>query len=328
MSRDRLAGSVLRVVAGVLLACLVLAPVVRPAAPVPDVDAGVTVTDHRAAYAVDGRGTLRAAETLTVSFARPTAGLERRFDLRDPGAVRGDRSPRDVAVTRDGQAEEVALERVAGVVVARLGDHDRELTGEHVYVLHWTVPGVLATAGEDDDRARLRLDLLPAGWGTPVLRSRTSLELPDRPERVRCSAAGSSCRPRLADRGLVVATGRLAAGEPVRVDVVLDGEAPEAERLPWPLRLVPALGERWWPPVVVLLLALVTSYAGTRLAARSRPRRTRLAVVAAVLATAVTWVLAPWTLAVLVPGAFAVAALPLLLPGGAGRAATREQEPV
>ncbi|KQT94126.1 hypothetical protein ASG49_04235 [Marmoricola sp. Leaf446] len=328
MSRDRLAGSVLRVVAGLLLAWVVLLPVLRPAEQVPAADDGVTVTDHRAAYVVDGRGTLRAAETLTVSLARPTAGLERRFDLRDPGSVRGVRAPREVTVTRDGQAEEVALRREAGVVVARLGDHDRELTGEHVYVLRWTVPGVLATAGDDDDRARLRLDLLPAGWGLPVLRSRTSLELPDRPLRVRCSVGGAACRPRVADRGLVVATGRLAVGEAVRVDAVLDGEAPGLARLPWPLRLVPALGERRWPPVVVLLLTLATSYAGTRLAAHPRPRRTRLLVVGAVLATGVTWLLAPWTLVLLVPGAFVVAALPLLLPDGAARAARERVGPV
>ena len=234
------------------------------------------------------------------------------------------RLPRGVGVTRDGRAEEVGLERRAGVVVARLGDHEEELVGEHVYVLRWSVPGVLARAGEADDRARLRLDLLPAGWGMPVLRSRTSVELPDRPGRVTCRAGVATCRPRVADSGVVVSTGRSPAGAVVRVDAVLGTDAPAVSRLPWPLRLVPALGERWWPPVVVLLLALATAYAGTRLAAHPRPRRTRLVVLGAVLLTGLVWLLAPWTLVVLVPGAFAVASVPLLLPGGAANGTTRE----
>lgn len=309
--------------AAVLLVAVLL-PVLRPADPVPTANAGVTVTDHRAAYVVDGRGTLRAAETLTVDFEEPRAGLERRFDLRDPAGARGVRLPRGVGVTRDGRAEEVGLERRAGVVVARLGDHEEELVGEHVYVLRWSVPGVLARAGEADDRARLRLDLLPAGWGMPVLRSRTSVELPDRPGRVTCRAGVATCRPRVADSGVVVSTGRSPGGAVVRVDAVLGTDAPAVSRLPWPLRLVPALGERWWPPVVVLLLALATAYAGTRLAAHPRPRRTRLVVLGAVLLTGLVWLLAPWTLVVLVPGAFAVAAVPLLLPGGAANGTTRE----
>ena len=113
--------------------------------------------------------------------------------------------------------------------------------------------------------------------------------------------------------------------EVVRLDAVLGTDAPAVSRLPWPLRLVPALGERWWPPVVVLLLTLATAYAGTRLAAHPRPRRTRLVVLGAVLLTGLVWLLAPWTLVVLVPGAFAVASVPLLLPGGAATGTTRER---
>lgn len=316
-----------RLGAGLVLAVLVLLPVLRPADPVGDGNDGVVVTSHRAAYVVDARGTLRAAETVTVDLEEPRAGLERRFDLRDPASARGSREPRDVAVTRDGQAEEVRLHREAGVVVARLGDHDRELTGEHVYELRWSVPGVLAPSSETDERARLRLDVLPTGWGTTVLGSRTSLELPSRPVRVACRAGTDACRPRVGAASVGVTTGRSTAGKPVAVDVLLDGDAPELDRLPWPLRMVPALGERWWPPVVVLLLAALTSYAGARLAVRPRPRRTRLVVLAGVLLTGTMWLLAPWTLLLLVPGAFVVTALPVLLPGGARSGRTTRERP-
>lgn len=314
---------VLLLLAALVLVGLVLLPVLRPADPVGDGNRGVVVTSHRAAYAVDARGTLRAAETVTVDLEESRAGLERRFDLRDPGSDRAVREPRDVTVTRDGQAEEVRLDHEPGVVVARLGDHDRALTGEHVYELRWTVPGVLAPASDADERARLRLDVLPSGWGTSVLGSRTSLELPSRPVRVECRAGADSCRPRVGAASVGVTTGSTAAGVPVAVDVLLDGDAPEVARLPWPLRLVPALGERWWPPVVVLLLTALTSYAGARLAVRPRPRRTRLVVLGAVLLTGVAWLLAPWTLVLLVPGAFAATASPVLLPSGART--TREQ---
>lgn len=317
---------VLLLLATLVLAALVLLPLASSADPVGDGNRGLVVTSHRAAYAVDGRGTLRAAETVTVDLGEPRAGLERRFDLTDPGSGRGIREPRDVTVTRDGQAEEVRLDREAGVVVARLGDHDRELTGEHVYELRWRVPGVLDRASDTDERARLRLDVLPSGWGTTVLGSRTSVELPSRPVRVACRAGGDTCRPQVGAAGVGVTTGRTTAGEPVALDVLLDGDAPQVDRLPWPLRLVPVLGERWWPLVVVLLLTALTSYAGARLAVRPRPRRTRLVVLGAVLLTGATWLLAPWTLLLLVPGGFAAAALPVLLPGGARRrASTREQ---
>lgn len=319
--------SVVRGVAGLLLVGLVLLPALRPDDLVPDGNEGVTVTDYRASYTVDVSGTLRAAETLTVSLARPQAGLERRFDLQDPGVGRGQRLPRQVSVTRDGQAEEVELDRGAGTLIARLGDHDRELTGEHVYELRWTLPGVLVPVSEEDPRARLRLDLVPAGWGAPVLRTRSSVELPDRVERVACRAAGAACRPRLGGAGVVVTTGRLPAGEAVRVDAVLASPAPAASLLPWPPRLVPVLGERWWPPVVALGLSLAAGYAGARLAACPRPRRTRLAVVAGVLTAAIVWWLAPWTLLVLVPGAFVVGALPLLRPQAAGAGPDRGHPP-
>ena len=78
--------------------------------------------------------------------------------------------------------------------------------------------------------------------------------------------------------------------------------------------------------MLVLLLAIATSYAGARLAARPRPRRARLAVVAGLLLTVVAWLGAPWTLVVLVPGAFVVASLPLLLRDGAGAGADPEPE--
>ncbi len=318
--------SALRLLAALLLAAAVLLPVLAPADPVPVANDGVTVTDYRAAYDVDGDGTLRAAETLTVTMDGARAGLERRFDLADPSGTRGIRVPREVSVTRDGQAEEVELDRGAGTLVARLGDHDRELAGEHVYVLRWTLPRVLAPVSDDDDRARLRLDLVPRGWGAPVLRSRTSLELPARAERVDCRLGPATCRPRVAQTGVVVVTGRLTSGGAVRLDAVLDTDAPAVRRLPWPLRLVPVLGERWWPPVLVLLLTLATSYAGARLAMRPRPRRARLAVVAGLLLTVVAWLAAPWTLVVLVPGAFVVASMPLLLRDGAGAGADPEQQ--
>ena len=304
----------LRVLVTLLLVALVLLPALRGDDPVPPPLDGATITDYRAAYDVDARGTLRAAETLTVSLGEPTAGLERRFDLGDPGDARGRRLPGEVSVTRDGQVEEVELRRDGSVLVARVGDHDRELTGEHVYVLRWTVRGVLAPASETDERARLRLDPLPSGWGLPVLRSRLSVDLPERPVRATCRAGERPCRPRIGDAGVVVATGRLAAGTPVRLDAVLDARSPQVQRLPWPLRLTPVVGDRWWPPLVVLVLGALAAYAGLRLAARPRDRRVRLVVLGALLLAGVALLLAPWSLVALVPGAFAAASAPLLLP--------------
>ncbi|SDS36282.1 Predicted membrane protein [Nocardioides scoriae] len=306
--------SVLRGAAALLLVGLVLLPLLRTGDPVPEALRGATVTDYRAAYELDGRGTLSAAETLRVSLGAPRAGLVRVFDLADPGDGRVRRLPSEVTVTRDGQVEEVALERTGSTLVVRAGDHDRELGGEHVYVLRWRMPGVLVPASETDDRARLRLDALPAGWGMPVLRSRLSVDLPGRPEAVTCRVGDRACRPRIGGAGVVVTTGRLDAGTPVRLDAVLGSRSPEVERLPWPLRVTPVLGDRWWPPLLVLVLAALAAWAGVRLASRPRVRRARLVVLGAVLATGLALVLAPWSLLALVPGGLALGSLPLLLP--------------
>jgi hypothetical protein len=233
-----------------------------------------TITDYRADFVVAADGQLRVVETLRVSYPGFKHGIFRFFDTRDPNEPGARLLPENVSVSRDGAPEpfEVLNESDGRYRNVKIGSASRTITGEHVYVIRYTVDGVLAPAA--DDGAEYYWNLVPGGWRMPIERSRLSVHLPAAVRGdVRCAVGSgetSGCRARMTDDGFVVATGRLEPNTPVTVKVAIDLVAPERDLLPWPQRLDPVLGGSPVGLGLLLLLAVAAAVLGERFARSTR----------------------------------------------------------
>jgi hypothetical protein len=257
-------------------------------APVAFFDAGTagdepdptTIASYVADFTVADTGELTATETLTVRFPGGRHGIFRFWDEADPSAPHARRVPHDIDVTLDGAAVPVEqLDEGHGrYTVAKIGSTDEFVPpGEHVYVVDYTVDGVLEP-GTDGTRSQLYWNLVPGGWGQRIESTDLTVRLPAAAEGVRCAVGAgrtTGCTARGDGSDTVrVTTGPLEARTPVTLKVGLDlAPPPAAGEVAWPARFDPVLGRSLPVLLIVVLLALGAAALGLALAARAREPR-------------------------------------------------------
>ncbi len=258
-----------------VLAAIVLFPALQVGGSTSGPPDSATITDYAADFVVGEDGRLSATETLAVSFPVDRHGIFRFFDLWDPNDDRVRLEPTNIAVTRDGRPEpfEVLVEGAGRYRNVKIGSAGTTITGAHVYVIRYTVDGVLAA---DGDGSSFYWNLVPGGWQLPIDRSHLAVHLPARPGDVSCaigSGATGGCQA-VTDggTGFVVTTGRLERTTPVTVRTTLPLAAPERERSLWPVRFDPVLGRHEIVLALLLLLAAVAGGLGERAARQTRER--------------------------------------------------------
>ncbi|MEO7352111.1 MAG: DUF2207 domain-containing protein, partial [Marmoricola sp.] len=264
---------VVRLLGLLLLALLVLFPAVRwggGASTTPD---DATITSYAADFIVAKDGRLSATETLNVNYPGFKHGIFRFFDLRDPTDSRVRLRPANITVTRDGQSEpfEVLTEGRGRYRDVKIGSASNTISGDHVYVIRYSIHGVLAP---DGDGSQFYWNIVPGGWRMPIEHSRLTVHLPAAPGRVQCALgvdATSGCKAVTDDEnGFVVTTDRLNPNTPVTVKTRLDMAAPERERSAWPVRLDPVLGPSTIALIAILILAAFAGWLGQLLAMQTR----------------------------------------------------------
>jgi uncharacterized membrane protein YgcG len=245
-----------------LLAGLVLFPAIRwPSLGGVERDTA-TITRYVADATVAEDGRIVVTETLRVSYPDYKHGLFRFFDVQDPSDSHVRLVPRDIQVTRDGQAEpfELLHEGKGRYLDVKIGSASTTMTGEHTYVIRYAVPGALGSTA--DGKADFYWNLIGAGWRLPIQASRLTVHLPARAGPVQCAVgqgATSGCTARPTGDGFVVETGALDVNTPVTVRTTLAMAAPDRGRLPWPQRFDPVLGSS---VIGLLLLLVVAAFAG------------------------------------------------------------------
>ncbi|WP_082502071.1 DUF2207 domain-containing protein [Williamsia sp. Leaf354] len=225
-----------------------------------------TITDYQAQFDVARDGTLRATETLRVDFPLYRHGIFRFFDVVDPNNPDARLVPKDIGVTRDGRPDglDVSTESGGRYVVAKIGDADETITGSHVYVITYTVPGALSAPLSGRDGAQFYWNLIPGGWQMPIERSALTVNLPAAPQDTRCAVGAASdtgCTATTTGKSLMVVTGALEPHTPVTVQSSLDVPAPGRVSVPWSVTLDPVLGRSVWLVVVIGVLAVVAGIA-------------------------------------------------------------------
>ena len=157
------------VVGAVVLAFLIVLPALGIQATTRRRSSGeeTTITEYDAVYDVAADGDLAVTETLHVDFPfGDKHGIFRFFDRHDPSATHALRTPHDIAVTMDGQAEPFSISHESHdrYVVARIGDPDVLLpSGTHVYTISYRIDGVLEP-GTDGARTQFYWNVIPGGW--------------------------------------------------------------------------------------------------------------------------------------------------------------------
>jgi uncharacterized membrane protein len=256
-----------------ILVLMVLFPAARwGSGGTPDTD-DATITDYVADFIVDKNGQLSATETLTVSFPGLKHGIFRFFDTQDPNNSKVRLQPRNVAVTRDGQAEpfEILTEGRGRYRNVKIGSASRTIMGAHVYVISYTVDGILAPAGA---RSQFYWNLVPSGWRMPIERSRLTVHLPGEHDDVQCALGvgnDSGCEAVADDQnGFEVITGRLEPNTPVTVKTTTAMAAPARDLSLWPQRFDPVLGPSEIALGALLLLAAFAAWIGHATAVQTR----------------------------------------------------------
>ncbi len=261
-----------------VLALLVLFPAVQWGSGADEGRDDATITDYAADFVVAKDGRLSVTETLQVSYPGFKHGIFRFFDVRDPTDSRVRLEPRDISVTRDGQAEpfEVLTEGRGRYRNVKIGSPDRTITGVHVYVIRYRIDGVLASRG---DGSQFYWNLVPPGWQMPIERSRLSVDLPGAPRDLECAigvgATGGCVAEPDGANGFAVSTDRLEPHTPVTVRADLDLAAPSRDRLPWAQRFDPVFGPSTLALISLLALAALAGWMGYRLSVQTREPKPR-----------------------------------------------------
>lgn len=238
----------------------------------------VTILDYRAEYDVAADGRLTATETLTTAFPPSRHGIFRFWDVTDAGDPGVRYLPENISVTLDGQSVPVELlwEDGERFRVARIGDPDRYVTaGTHVYVIRYTIDGVLAPAdsptGDSEGTSwgspgdsRFLWRVVANGWRMPILASASTVRLPSEPVAFTCAVSDhSECaitQPSPTTR--VVTTGPLAPNTGVQVRADLATPPPDQLTVPWAVPLDPVLGRSLTGLLIALGLALAMAAVG------------------------------------------------------------------
>lgn len=255
-----------------VLALLVLFPAVRWGGGEVETDTA-RITDYAADFVVADSGRVSVTETLRVNFPDYKHGIFRFFDLQDPFDTHVRLRPENIAVSRDGQSEpfEVLNEGQGRYRNIKIGSASSTITGDHTYVIRYSIDGALAPA--DGGRSQFYWDLVPGGWRMAIEQARLSVHLPARPQDVRCAVGSGKtggCEAQDTEDGFVVTTGALEPNTPVTVKSTLDVAAPERDRSAWPLRFDPVFGTSTIALIALLLIAAFAAWMGEIVAAQTR----------------------------------------------------------
>jgi hypothetical protein len=245
-----------------------------------------TITNYVADFDIDSDGDLDVTETITVDFpGYGKHGIFRFWDIVDDNAPHARRTPEDISVTRDGNAEpfELSWEDHHRQRVAKIGSASTTLdVGEHTYVLKYHIDGVLddndeKVTGEDVD-TMFYWQLIPRGWQQNIEQSTLTVHLPEPAQaEVRCAIGNNSDTGCTAEGGgttdLTITTGPIADRTPVTIATGLDMKTPPAgNSVPWTGRWDRVLSTHL-PLLIIVLLAAAGALAfGSILGAKSRER--------------------------------------------------------
>ncbi|MGK2320373.1 DUF2207 domain-containing protein [Gordonia rhizosphera] len=247
----------------------------------------VTITDYRATYDVSADGRMAATETITADFPYGRHGIFRFWDVTDATDSSIRYLPQDIHVALDNGRVPVEMSWQKGkrFRVAKIGDPDSYLTpGLHVYTISYVIDGVLAPASGTPDgqnsssswsggaASRFSWRVVADGWQMTILKSSTTVNLPDDPISTSCSTSDDTACQITANgqNSRTITTGELAPSTGVAIRADLPLAAPDRVRLPWPPALDPVLGRSVPIAIVLIILSAVTFTLGLLWALRSR----------------------------------------------------------
>ncbi len=262
-----------RGIALLLLAAVILFPAIRwPSLGGIERDTA-TITNYDADFVVTKDGRISVTETLDVNFPDYKHGIFRFFDVQDPSDSHVRLVPRNIQVSRDGQAEpfEILSESKGRYRNVKIGSAYTTMTGSHTYVIRYRIDSALGSAG--NDKAQFYWNLIPGGWRMPIQKSKLAVHLPAEFGKVDCAIGQgetTGCQAKPARDGFVVTTGAIDVNTPVTVKTALDLAAPERDRLPWPQRFDPVFGSSLIGLILLLAIAVFSGLMGWMLARQSR----------------------------------------------------------
>jgi hypothetical protein len=245
-----------------------------------DVSESSSITKYEADFDVKSNGDVDVVERLTVNLpCCDRHGIFRFFDTRDPNFDKHRLIPEDIAVQRDGSAEnfEVLKESRGRFRNVKIGSGDRTLSGEQVYRISYRIEGGL-TKGFGGARTQFYWNLIPSGWTMPISESDLTVHLPADGTQLRCAQGAGANPGSCTAEGdgtdtIHVQTGRLEPNTPVTIKTDLDIATPDANTLPWSSKLDPILGQH---PILlgfVIALAALLGVAGAALSLTTREKQ-------------------------------------------------------
>src|SRR6201990_968347 len=106
-----------------------------------------TINSFVADFTVAKDGRIDITETLLVNFPDYKHGIFRFFDVQDPNDSHVRLTPPGITITRDGQAEpfEILREGKGRYRNVKIGSAYTTMTGQHTYVIRYTVDDVLGS---------------------------------------------------------------------------------------------------------------------------------------------------------------------------------------
>ena len=195
------------------------------------VQAGITITDFTSAIAIHKSGELTVTETIAVTFTTPHHGIYRdiTYSYRSPNT--GERITIGIkvtGVTLDGGPVPYSIGRRGSDVRIRIGDPNRTITGDHTYVISYTVSRALLF---HPDYIQLYWNATGNRWEIPIDRAAAFVTLPPgvKPQDIQAVSyvgyLGSRTRgvpPQVDSNGrLLFTTNTLMPGEGLTIDVAI-----------------------------------------------------------------------------------------------------------
>ncbi|HNO40485.1 MAG TPA: DUF2207 domain-containing protein, partial [Marmoricola sp.] len=227
------------------------------------------IKKYDAVFDVDAKGKLTATETLLVNFPVSKHGIFRFFDQADPGDSKVRLRPENFSVTRDGKPEEIKKQTEGGgrYINYRIGSPDVTMTGDHVYVLKYTIDGVLSK-GTEGNPTQFFYNLIPGGWAMAIEGSSLRANLPAVPTVQMCAVGAgqtTGCTAQVQGKSLLVTTGPLAPNTPVTVRAGLPLPTPDRVTSPWSIAWDKVLGKSGLAIGIAAVLSLIAAFYGAKL---------------------------------------------------------------
>ncbi|MGL4172952.1 MAG: DUF2207 domain-containing protein [Actinomycetota bacterium] len=230
-----------------------------------------SITSYEAIFEVSADGELSVVEKLDVNFpASGKRGIFRFFDVRDPNESGARRTPRGIAVTRDGEPDELDITQRDNdrYWVARIGSPSITLEpGIHRYEIRYQIDDVLLDGG--GQRSRFYWNLIGGGWTQAIDKATLTVRLPATPQEVRCAVGagatgGCTVTPTASKNEVRIETATLPPRTPVTMQTDLALAPPDVSHVPWPQQADQILGTSWVALVLVVFFALLAGWGGAR----------------------------------------------------------------